>query len=767
MKSIIKYIIILFTTSIFACGGGEWEGMDFYNLFMQTNISAEEFYPFLKDEYNTFYGEDYYYNEGKKEIFYPKGNVNLWQEILTNWSRKDIENAVYKFASFQWKSKNSSLEKRAKAYLKFANDCSKSFDYRNNSHTWDYEKILKQEPTNFEELLTTASELLSKETNEQLKMRYYYQIIRLFHYGKKWDEAVRFYEDKIEGKLPKNEMYYYILDQVAGCYYSLKQHNKAAYLFTKVLNNGIDRKKSAFLSYNFCTYHNAEGKQFFKGIEDQKDLLLIKSLRSFANETQNINKFIQLDVDDKRIELLFMRALSDIERDVWVKFIGVDSKKLPNYSGTYKKKINAMLQIAMKQSKHAKNKDFWQIASSYISFINRDIPTAKSKLKEVKTFAHQKRVLSKVYEVFSWKIITPENEKYLAKIYKEVPKIKKQNYWDTETMNDWFHLINDKIANTYYKNGELAKTFLIHNSVEVTNNLGSIELLNALTDFYYKANKNEFEKMLVNKTTNYKTNFIDYLNHQKGIYYLQHKNPTLALDYFNKNKSYKGKLSITKTIFSNNIKECFECEDVVMTDEVYKASLFSFIKSDFTRKELATYLLKLEKLTQDETQWKAKLAHYLLGNYYYNISNTGYYRGLLTSNTNCCNSTYTGTSYVDAKPASDIIKNNKGYNLYDIGYYDTYYFDLSTKSRSHYEKTIELSSDKELNARCLFLIAKCELNQFYNNGEEGGFEIKTKYYNYYLPYYESFKILKNDYSDTDFHKMILKECSYFRIYSNR
>ena len=199
-----------------------------------------------------------------------------------------------------------------------------------------------------------------------------------------------------------------------------------------------------------------------------------------------------------------------------------------------------------------------------------------------------------------------------------------------------------------------------------------------------------------------------------------------------------------------------------MADEVYKA--FPFIATTFSRKQLAENLIALEQLRQDEKQWKVKLANYLLGNYYFNISNTGYYRGLLTSNSNCCSYSYTFNDQI--KEADAIIKNKENYNLSTIFLHDKNYFDMSSVAMQYYQNTIDLSTDRELSARCLYLMAKCELNRFYNVGASATFEVKeNEYYTFKLPQYKSFKTLEEEYSSTDFYNMIIDECSYFKLYT--
>lgn len=771
MRKSFLIILTLFSSSVFA-GWERIDGWNFYNLFKQTNISSEEYYPFLREDYTDFYGNSFYSKNTAKT--YPRGNVLLWKEILVSWNIDEIERAIYEPENFSWHNKNTQIDKKAKTYIDFAQTCSESLIYRENLNSWDYNKIKNKKTINPEALLSEANRLLNNESDEQLRARYYYQIIRILHYSKNWVDAIKLYESKIKNKLPKNEIYHYIVDQVAGCYFSVKRYGEAAYLFTKVFGESIDRKKSAFASYNMCTTKNADGKALFKGVDDQKNFLLLTSLRDFSDEVHILEKFIQLDNNDPRVELLFMRALNNVERDIWPKQIGVGNKTLPFFA--QKSNYKNLLAIAEKQvvSHTVDNKDFWRLASSYLSFIDNDVKSAKIKLSGVNEFPDQKRALSIIYEVFSWNEISSSNEDYLYEVLKTIPV---QEDWYKDSENDLRNLILDKVAHTYYKNNQIEKTFLVHNYLEGVNNINSLELLDALEKFYFKRNKNNYEQLLIAHIEK-KHNFIDYINYQKGIYYLYDKNPELALVYFNKNNNYRSQKHIPNTIFSNNIKECFTCDvNEVMDDEVYKADVFSFIDESFSRKDLAINLMELIKLTSNEKPWKAKLAYYLLANYYYNISNTGYYRGLLTDNTNTGNNIYINhANYEHFSPkitAEEIIANKSGYNMSNISRghsLEKHYFNMSGLALEYYQNVIDLSNDKELNARCAYLMAKCELNDFYNNGSNDTYNITINGgwgdYELELPNSNGFRLLNEKYSDTDFHEMIIKECGYYRHYSN-
>lgn len=768
MRNFLITLFSLYTSIALSCGGGCSNGY-FYSLLRQTNITAEEFYPFLRDECGKFYDDNRWFGEDSK-VLDSKGNIALWKEILVDWNTHDLESAIYKADDSHWSNQNSEIDISARNYIAFARLCGDEFDYRKNKNSWDYDEIEQQKTVDTEGLLSKAAHLLSNEKNQQIRMRYYYQIIRVLHYSEKWEDAIELYEVKIQNIFPKNEIYYYITDQVAGCYYSTQKYEKAAYLFTKVLNKSMDRKKSSFMSYNFCTMKGADGRVFSNGVADDKDFLLIKGLRNFSDEFININDFIELDPNDRRVELLFMRALNNLEREVWPKYMRTEIKSISRSDGSGN--FNGLLQIADDQATNGDvlNTDFWGIASSYLSFINQDIDIAIRKLSSVKSFPDQKKALSIVYEVFSWTEISLDNENYIFDVLKSYPMQYKKY---SETINDLRNFILDKVAHLYYKNNKIAKAFLVHNSLRELKQIHSLELLNHLETFYHKPIESDFEESLYWRDN--KESSLNYINQLKGIYYLYDKNPEMALMFFEKNQNYKSEMSIPSSIFSNNIIECFRCDvNEVMNDEVYAANIFAFIEPSFSKRELAMNLLKLIKLTTDEKAWKAKLANYLLANYYFNISNTGYYRGLLTDNTNVGVGIYLpdawNIGYSMMGEVDDRIVNRRGYSLSLISVYEIHYFGLSEKALGYYQAAIDLSTDKELNARCAYLIAKCELNDFYNNGGEDtymisgagdwrGFEIE-------LPYSNGFKALNESYANTEFHKMILEECSYFRYYSN-
>ena len=152
-------------------------------------------------------------------------------------------------------------------------------------------------------------------------------------------------------------------------------------------------------------------------------------------------------------------------------------------------------------------------------------------------------------------------------------------------------------------------------------------------------------------------------------------------------------------------------------------------------KTLAEVLLKLETMTKEHANWKGQLAYYLLGNFYTNISNTGYYRSSLWNESNCCHYRQMET-----------------------------YLALAHKAKFYYEQVIEHSNNTELKARTTFLLAQCEQNitenessydSHYFVNEQAMNDVSQDYLDY-------FNTLSTTYRNTAFYNKARKTCSYFR-----
>ncbi len=107
----------------------------------------------------------------------------------------------------------------------------------------------------------------------------------------------------------------------------------------------------------------------------------------------------------------------------------------------------------------------------------------------------------------------------------------------------------------------------------------------------------------------------------------------------------------------------------------------------------------------------------------------------------------------------------KGYNLYSFDA-PSLYHGLAKDAMKEYRKVLDLSDDPELNARTLYMMAKCELSVMYSEEDLNwsGYYYKGDLTDKTLPYKKSFKKLHRKYSDTEFHDEIIDRCAFFEHY---
>lgn len=184
--------------------------------------------------------------------------------------------------------------------------------------------------------------------------------------------------------------------------------------------------------------------------------------------------------------------------------------------------------------------------------------------------------------------------------------------------------------------------------------------------------------------------------------------------------------------FVGNIKDCHDCDHEAPQ------------KKKFT---MLDYLVIVQKM-QDNVNKQIEVYNnsLLLGNAFYNISHFGNARTF--------------------------------YEISILGYGSSpTYFRESIKrmivdcsvSKMYYQKALAAATNKEQKAKCIYLLAKCERNDFYN--ERYYFQNKD-YWSFYgdkvnFLVWNGFKFLKNEYSDTKYYQDVIRECGYFNTYVNQ
>jgi len=790
-KLYLSFLLCLVTISqSLACGWSPSEDEIYYNLFMQEIIGDARYYPFLLTLESAYYFSK---EEEKNE------NIEEWQSYL-ELSYEDTEYLVFgtfkaeidslikkqavtnkrlSFATASWRSKHHqallylSYAKYLEPYMIIVSGDGWGYgyysdsrgSYSNNAGDLDYKKVMN-----------VLQRSWAAEKDKELQLRYGYQMVRLAHYTRRYAEAVDLFNRYVEPLDYRPAMYYYALNQRAGAERGLGNTDTANYLFFKVFANTKNLKKNALTSIRFTS--NVDYEQFLKqakSTNEINDAYLLLGYISFSNPLAMAEKITETSPDAIQAKVLVARAINQLERycnPVWIADGDVRSLEDKRYPicENQQKFLQQTLDFSLKmtQNKQVEEMNFWNITTAYLYFMNKNFDAAKTYLAKVSEenskYKHQKEQFAAYIYLCEQPSITPAVEKVLFEKYQSLISF---------GGDDCF--LTDVLANRYYLQKDYAKSFLISNSISALEDYVELDLLLHIESFVTQPDKNAWEKQIIKHVLNQcgaensQKDLLQYISYLFGNYYLAEGDFPQALAAFAKipisfqwqwksfydlsKNDYQVFTGISNKVFGYNQIECFECspENVMKNDFLDQ---FPFIKKTMNRKELVEALIQLQKTGWQDNEAGAK-ANYLLGNFFYNVSCTGYYRHILRFDiTNGYN-------------VRKFERKNKPQDIYSDIYLKNYsrfvfYYDQTGIAYDFLARAYEQANDNELKARIAFALSKCEQanwdwsnNNNYYYGRENILISNRAYFA---------ELAK--YNNTRFYSEVKTHCKYFEYYVN-
>jgi hypothetical protein len=738
--------LVIGTGIILACAGGDWD--DEYGI---SNFAPEAFVdvnykPFFYSGYNCYYGIGY---DMQHDTRFNQSNIDDWRLylgkdtpaievkfLLQTASATSIDSANRYLAgkvkvlppslqSFQL-FKNANKQTTAFiSYLSLAKAC-EDFAVNNFDYAWDYDsKKSKTLTVNTKQL----NDELLKEYNQTkdafLKQRYWFQLVRSCFYNEPPQTAIDFFETN-QQQFNKNDMYYRTMAYAAGAYYKLKNYSKANYYYSKVYDGCNDLKTVAHYSF-----HPQEEKDWQATLalcvnNDEKATLWQMLGVFYSDEIRALKEIYSLDPRSEKVNLLLTRAINKEE----LRFSGWDPDSGGNGFSIKKDTLKTDLYTLTTRVAQAGNTSQpWMrhMAAGYLEMLtgNTQKAAASYKLAEKKL---PKEELAKA-QLRLLKLIN-----LIASTPKADSKLEKQVLADLDWLTNgsvpadfrrtaalgW---IRETLSNRYKAQKEFIKAacFSEYDAFYADNN--NIE---AMKSFLNKSNKTPYElyyAKLYPRTTNDLLGFqaINLTMEDKLGEAITKLEGTPAADQVLPGNPFNGRL-----------QDCHDCDH------------------EAPQKIKYTKLSLLKKMKEMEDKIKAGTEVYsnamLAANAFYNITHYGNAR-----------------AFYEGKVIGEW-----HYSPFSI---DSVFRALLTDMKlatKYYTLALNAAETDEQKAKCHFMLAKCERNQWYN---------QTVYNNYrnewgdrepgpdFLPW-NSFKSLKQ-YSNTKFYQEAIRECGYFRSYSQK
>ncbi len=731
----------------FACGWdeGDWY---YYNLFNQEIMSDERYRPFL-----LIYGSRYYTNDTLRN-----GNIEEWRQYLglsydeTKYlvfkaSRSDLqnlskgkravdENLSFASADFMKNHKQALLylayAKYLEPYMRIIPGEDADFywdlpEYEHNAGDLDYEKVK-----------TVLTKSWNAESDNELKLRYGYQLVRLAHYTRRYQEAVQLFDQYVEPLKMRAELYYYALAQKAGALRGMGETQRANRDFIRVFANSYDLKTMAYTSLTMGWDNEINFADFVAGAADnneRNDIFFMMGYSDFTNPVNEIEKIVVTDPDAIQAKVLMVRAINMLERRMLLSYVpwgeGDDRSRYP-YLGQDDTEgrtfFNQALRVSDMQRDKASDKNFWNLASSYLHFLNKDFELANNCLGNVKStdadYMAMVKNLTAYIDICRQPKIDANTERYLFDNYAKMIK-GEENYSLNMADNSFIGVV---LSNRYGLQGEKAKSFLTLRHVKAIEENPDESLLDDIQSFLNKKKKTQLEEYIATTSTTEMANPNNYLAYVKGVLRLTEGDFKTAKGLFEK----QTRLKMSRRIFGHNIEVYYSGDEKDIMRDDYIAE-FPFIRDNMTEVEVTDALMQLDKIGKKEKGDESAKANYLIANFFYNVSRTGYYRQYLR------------------------FDNNNGFSYWKYGPDATVYKNTLDLSSAYLEKAKKSAEDRELKAHIVYAQAK-------NAQQVMEDRVDTWYQQMVIPHAQLNEF--DQYAGTSYHQTVLSNCVYYRDYHN-
>lgn len=755
-----KIFLLLFCLSCFNAqylsaknlcwGGDEWMN---YRLFHPEVVDLEEYKPF-------FFSFDRLYDYTWDEPAYKyRDNITEWRNyfggtipkedidsLLYSYSLKDIQQfwmwvkddtrpraekiLQNKMANYLHEHRAENICMIATDYLMYAKRCEPHANW--NSDPWS-ETPYTQDEKAMKDLILEGEKRCTSLADPFIKVRYGFQAVRLAHYMKDFSKCITLYDKLVEPIKTESIIKYWALGQKGG---ALKGNGKSAeanYIFAKVFDKCASKRVNMYLSYQFNTDADwTSCMNLCKTPREKTTMFLMRAINPDSKTTEELENIYQLDPQSEYLTLLLTREVNKIESQL----MGYDFNfkypieiKSDEYASNeealrYLPKLKEYVSAKIQEGK-VKDLGVWKLVEGYLYFLEGNFSTAQkllSGLNGAMKTNQQKAQLKNFLFLLKVAQINKVDVNIENEIYGEYQKIDfLADEYKTRTMDCIEHVFQ----RAYERQGQKGKAFLCTETgyeLLINPEISVVDDLLKLAD----NSKSSFELYLLKKIDG--TSYKDVLLDMKGTDFLRNHQLTEARNYFKQfSPLYLGneRALLYSNPFNGLLFDCQECAYEKYGDN-----------NKFTKLWAVEKMLEMENAIKTETdQNKIAENYYLLANAWYNFSYYGVsWKGLAFHRYSSSAEVYYDENNVQ-QPDNELTVRDMDMPL------------------AYYQKAAAATSDKELKAKCAFMMAKCAQNKTYS-GSKDEFALRNKF----------FQQLKQSYSDTQYYKEVLRECSYFQYF---
>lgn len=718
------------------CADGDWDWFESNSSFAPEAYVQDQSYTQLFYSTNMFYGENGYDQEHSHRFEnslvtdwngFLKGSLSpkeLKYFIVSDSSSKDVKEITKAFLAKKgqsnWGKKINLQDPKQRQFFIYINLAKSLEVYMNNSASWNYTTD-SMDPMQYMSVKQAqdVEKIYLAAKDSFLKSKYWILTLKSYFYSQNRNEAITFF-NKTQAAITKDETYYRGLSYVAGAIYKNKNYASSNFLYSVVFDNCPKLRTVA--TYCFHPQNDADFMQAMAMAKTNSQKAALWALYGYyADEVQAIGKIYELEPSSKHLDYMLTRALNIAENKMneagWNYQYGKETKLKNEVLDA--RFYDMVLKIA--KSKNTTSPYLWNIAAGYLEVIKGNhssaanfFVNAEKGIPDTKLAKEQLKLFQIFNEIASTKKMDTAAEQRLLPSLKWLYAFEKEGNVSNLRTNFMINWSKNYIALLYKNQGNEVFSELFFRTKDFYLNPQRLEKMQRYLSSNASSAWDIFAQSLYDVT-------LEDIYEFKAIKYAYANTIENAISELNKTTKLK-EVVLLGNPFNGNIKDCHDCDHA------------AFQKTKYTKIGFLQKILELQQ--QVKAGNDTYMANLLLGNAFYNMSFYGNAR---------------------------LFYDNKIINQYYTNEVDEVYQSLLVNddlAGKYYQAALAVAKTDEQKAKMIYLLTKIERNAFYHSTAFKPYEVD------YIPF-EGFKKLKKDYSKTKFYQEVIKECGYFKTYSEK
>ena len=600
-------------------------------------------------------------------------------------------------------------------------------------------------------LISEGQRQFRRMKSHYMRLRYAYQIIRLAHYAGECEQTLELYDDLIpkvdkQGSRWNDSIIpWWILGHKAGALRKLGDNVQASYLYAQIFRHCPGRRSSAYQSFYIKT--DEEWQACLRLCQSDAERAVLFTIRASGEDSkalEDMEKIYDIDPGDENLEVLLVQEIRKLERNL----LGLEfnKRKVENkryykipkpYAGKYVVDLQKFVRKTRQEGRVARPV-LWRIAEGYLEFLAGDYYAAEKTFREAGREVEDK-VLKDQLDAFQTALKIAAFEKPTAEVEELAYNIIKDNKL-YKTYQSFPDFLQDKMAWLYREYKQEGKAFLCEQPLDDLKPNPQLNLLDDMIATALKPTQTSFERLLMEN--NPANNLLDI----KATLLMSKGEMEAAFETYKRIPAANWDDYGQYNPFRETFRDCISC---------YLRSDSLGVSTYYNKGDLMQELLDLEYKAKGDLDGAAR-HYYQLGLAYYNMSYFGYawkamdyFRSGSTWSKLHKSTSQEGDSRVYA------------YQLFPYGNREN-----TGLSRALYffEKARLLATTQELAARAAFQAARCEQKIFFQTPDYKPEPCCNRIPRLPEEYLVNFSRLKEQYRETEFFKLIVKECKYLEAY---